>query len=197
MEDVDNRKFDPPALVESLADVCSDPAGGANDKGAATHSLFIVEELEDSAKPPATSEDHGGASASPAAEATLGDGLNPPKEKIRRHSSYESPRLSALPAARPSRKISLAASVQSVSRRKEAYKYNHAPLSIASGTIEDDEADAQRIRRALGIPFDEDFSRKNCKSSAREPFISSLVLLSHLWAQCFMGSPGRFRSLLY
>lgn len=170
MENVDNRKFDPPALSESLADVSSAPASEANDKGAATHSLFIVEELEDSAKPPAAGKDHGGASASPATEATLGDGLNPPKEKIRRHSSYEAPRLSPLPAARPSRKISLAAPMQTVSRRKEAYKYNHAPLSIASGTIEDDEADAQRIRRALGIPFDEDFNRKNCKSSAGEPY---------------------------
>ncbi|XP_042875345.1 uncharacterized protein LOC122255370 [Penaeus japonicus] len=182
MENRDDRKFVPSATVGAHVDVSSDSDVKGNDKGSEAHGLFIVEELEDSAKPAVTAEATGGASVSPATQATLGDDLNPPKEKIRRHSSYESPRLPQLPAARPSRKVSLAASLHTANvRRKEAYKYNHAPLSIATGTIEDDEADAQRIRRAQGIPFDEDFTRKNSKSSARGPCLTSvLALLSRI-----------------
>ncbi|KAK7073503.1 hypothetical protein SK128_022008 [Halocaridina rubra] len=42
-----------------------------------------------------------------------------------------------------------------------AYQYNDVPKSLTSQKDHSDEVDAQRIRRALGIPYDEDFSRKN------------------------------------
>ncbi|XP_068237277.1 uncharacterized protein [Palaemon carinicauda] len=52
-------------------------------------------------------------------------------------------------------------------RRKEAYLYNVVPRSLAfTKDDEDSDEDAQRIRRAQGIPYDEDFARKNNERDA-------------------------------
>lgn len=80
-------------------------------------------------------------------------------EKHRRHSSAVPPTQNGSPAAQKMRKVSYAGSSNSTK-----YEYNVVPRSIVNlKEDEEEEEDPQKVRRRLGIPFEEDFVQKKSK----------------------------------